>query len=650
LTPGRYKPKRKWIDKEAMKSIKKKKQAWKKYTLCKDEQNYKNYTISRNKATGSCRTAKYKFEKKLALNINQDNKSFWSYVRSESKTKSSIGDLKDIDGTITSDEARKCEILNSFFASVFTNEDTTTMPTFNERNFSEELSKLEITELQVSNKLKSLDPSKSPGIDAIHPKILKECHEELAKPISTLFNKSLASGQLPNMWKLAQVTALFKKGDKKASSNYRPVSLTVVLCKILESFIRDSIVKHMERNNLFIENQHGFRSKRSCVTQLLEVIEEWTDILDRGGNIDCIYLDFAKAFDTVPHQRLLLKLNAYGVRGKIHEWISNFLNERKQQVRLGNSCSQWMDVKSGIPQGSVLGPILFLVFINDLPDVVCNITKLFADDTKIYKEISSENDAKSLQTDINSLEKWSERWQIKFNASKCKCMHLGKGNPEYCYKMGSDNATIEKTKEEKDLGVVFDNELRFTTHIQEKVKKANQTLGIIRNTFQCLDKEVFLPLYKTLIRPHLEYAAVIWKPHLKKDILAIENVQRRATKLVSGLSQLPYEQRMKRLGLPTLIYRRDRADMVNLFKIMHQYDVADIPNIKPSSKERTRGHSLKLEKNRIHTRYGAHRFSTRSVNVWNKLPEEAVAASSVNSFKSILNNVWKYKDNKFEVL
>ena len=525
------------------------------------------------------------------------------------------------------------------------------LPTFNDKIFKDELLDLKLTETQVSDKLKNLDPSKSPGIDAIHPKLLKECHQELAKPICKLFNESLASGKLPDMWKLAQVTALFKKGNKKASSNYRPVSLTVVLCKVLESFIRDIIVSHMEQNKLFVDNQHGFRSKRSCATQLLEVIEEWSDILDRGGNIDCIYLDFAKAFDTVPHQRLLLKLNAYGVRGNIHKWISNFLNERKQRVRLGSSCSQWMEVKSGIPQGSVLGPILFLVFINDLPEIVENITKLFADDTKVYKEISSESDILSLQADIDALDEWSETWQIKFNASKCKCMHLGKNNKQHEYSMGKGDSTnkIENTKEEKDLGVLFDNELRFTSHIQEKVKKANQTVGIIRNTFQCLDKEVFLPLYKSLIRPHLEYAAIIWRPYLKKDILAIENVQRRATKLVTGLREMPYQERLKKLGLPTLNYRRDRADMVNLYKMIHKYDEVDIPNIKLSNKGRTRGHSYKLEKNRVESRYGAHRFSIRCVNPWNNLPEEAVSASSVNNFKSVLNNVWKHKDNKFEV-
>jgi len=495
----------------------------------------------------------------------------------------------------------------------------------------------------------NLNPTKSPGLDCVHPRVLKECHEELAYPISVLFNLSIQAGKLPDLWKLAQVTPLFKKGDKKDSSNYRPVSLTIVLCKVLESFFRDAILDHMNRNKLFCDNQHGFRPQRSCVTQLLEVIEEWTDILDRGGNIDCIYLDFAKAFDTVPHQRLLRKIYAYGIKGNTYSWISNFLSNRKQQVRLGNSNSSWMDVKSGIPQGSVLGPILFLLFINDMPRVVNSVIKLFADDTKIYREISSEDDCKALQTDLDSLAAWSDSWQLRFNPSKCKCMHLGKCNPNVTYHISdnSEDIVVDSVASEKDLGVLFDNDLKFSPHIQQKVKKANQTLGMVKRAFDCLDKEVFIPIYKSLIRPHIEYASVIWKPYLKKDIIAIESVQRRATKIVTGLKDLTYEERLRQLGLPTLAYRRDRADMISLFKIMNNYDNVVIDTIKVAEPSSTRGHNLKLQKSRFSTRYGQHRFSTRVCNPWNSLTQGAVTASSVNSFKDNINQLWKHKSNKF---
>lgn len=639
--------KKPWVNKAAMDAIGKKRRDWKKYQMCKNDSNYQKYAASRNKATREVRSAKRYFEKQLALNINTDNKSFWNYVRSQSKTKSTIGDLIDSEGVLINDDEKKCEILNNFFASVFTHENTANIPNFIDRIYQEPLKDLEFTVEQVSKKLQSLNPSKAPGIDSIHPRVLKECHAELSRVLVTLFNKSINDSILPDPWKLAQVTPLFKKGEKKQSSNYRPVSLTVVLCKVLESLIRDSLMNHMDTNNLFNISQHGFRSQRSCVTQLLEIMEEWSEILDKGGKVDCIYLDFAKAFDTVPHQRLLIKLKAYGIQGQVLDWIENFLSDRKQQVRIGSSVSSWKDVLSGIPQGSVLGPILFLIYINDLPSAVNNITKLFADDTKLYREVVSRSDEENLQSDLDSLAEWSNKWQLRFNASKCKCIHYGKNCSNYVYTMcGQD---IENVCTEKDLGVTFDQELRFSVHIQQKVKKANQILGMIRNTFQCLDKEVFLPLYKSLIRPHLEYASVIWKPNLKKDIISIENVQRRATKMVSGLKEFSYEERLKTLGLPTLYYRRDRSDMIQLFKIMHKYDVINTSNIDVAESGITRGHSLKLNKSRVLTRYGTQRFSTRVVNPWNSLKEEAVTAQSVNSFKSALNEAWKGRDSKFSV-
>ena len=260
---------------------------------------------------------------------------------------------------------------------------------------------LNITEENVSLKLKSLNPNKSPGPDKLYPKLLKELHQELSIPFTYLFKLSIKEGLLPQDWKDAEVTPIYKKGLKTDPGNYRPVSLTSIVCKILESFIRDTIQIHMEQHKLYSTCQHGFRRKKSCTSQLLEVMEDFTHFMDKKQSFDVIYLDFKKAFDSVPHERLLVKLEGYGISGNLLKWIRSFLENRTQRVKIGNEFSERSKVTSGIPQGSILGPILFTIFINDLPEAIKSICKIFADDTKIYN--TSDNHT-ILQQDFDYME------------------------------------------------------------------------------------------------------------------------------------------------------------------------------------------------------------------------------------------------------
>jgi hypothetical protein len=295
-----------------------------------------------------------------------------------------------------------------------------------------------------------------------------------------LYKRSISEHKLPQTWKNANITAIFKKGSRKQAGNYRPVSLTSILCKTLESIVRDGIMEHMNDNKLFTQHQYGFRRGRSCVTQLLEIMDHWTDLLDEGKNIDVIYLDFQKAFDTVPHMRLLKKMEAYGICGEVLAWVKGFLETRNQRVVLGKDVSDWKSVKSGVPQGNVLGPVLFLIFINDLPTVVKCFVKLFADDTKSYTVVRNECDRQQLQRDLDSLCQWSNTWLLKFNAAKCKVMHIGRTNPNLDYFMTdqttSNTSKINVVSEEKDLGVTFDPSLKFSKHIANCAAKANKVL------------------------------------------------------------------------------------------------------------------------------------------------------------------------------
>ena len=319
--------------------------------------------------------------------------------------------------------------------------------------------------------------------------------------------------------------------------------------------------------------QHGFRQKRSCITQLLNVIEDFTRMIDDGKSIDVIYLDFRKAFDSVPHERLFRKIKSYGITGNLYNWIRCFLSDRKQRVIVNGEMSAFRNVISGVPQGSVLGPLLFILFVNDLPDTITSTCKLFADDTKIYKDSKQHL---IIQEDINSLFQWSKKWQLEFNVDKCKVLHIGKYNP--CHIYYTDNSYSESltvSNSERDLGVVFDSFLNFDLHINGCISRANRVLGIIHRSFSYLDKRMFIPLYKTIIRPILEYGNSIWSPLYKRQSISIENVQRRATRTLYGLKYLSYEQRLVLLDLPSLKYRRLRGDLIQLYKIVHNVNDLD---------------------------------------------------------------------------
>ena len=279
-------------------------------------------------------------------------------------------------------------------------------------------------------------------------------------------------------------------------------------------------------------------------------MDDLTQFIENSHNIDVIYLDFRKAFDTVPHQRLLNKLSAYGINGPLLKWISCFLLNRFQKDRVGEEYSKITPVGSGIPQGSVLGPLLFIIFINDLPENLECCCKIFADDTKLYGKTE---DHRSLQRDIFKLLDWSNTWQLHFNTSKCKVLHIGKKNEGYKYYVSEQSSDVlEITENEKDIGVTFSTKLDFDLHINNIVNKANQMTGLIKRSFTYIDKDVFLTLYKSIVRPHLEYANVVWHPLYNRQLQSIEKVQRRATKIVKEIKNMSYSDRLKSLKLPSI--------------------------------------------------------------------------------------------------
>ena len=623
----------KWMTKDTDQAIKDKHRAYNKYRKNKTEINLESYKKAKNHATQTARNARVNFETRIANNVKDNPKEFWAYIKHQTSSAKGLAPLLKEDGSLALDAQDKAELLNDFFASVFTSEDTDNIPVPDPRQVESFLTDIKFTEENILQVIKDMKSGSSAGPDEIHPRVIKETSQAIVTPLCIIFNKSIEEGQIPRAWKDAIIVPIFKKGKRSSPGNYRPVSLTSVCCKLMERIVRKSIHDHINVNKLFASQQHGFRSGRSCNTQLLTVTETWTQWHDSHTPFDCVYLDYRKAFDSVPHARLLSKVNALGIKGKVYEWIEAFLSERRQRVRVEGSLSGWERVTSGIPQGSCLGPTLFLIFIDDLPGTVDSPTSLFADDTKVYRQVDSEPDRLQLQADLDALDAWSKKWQLPFNESKCKVIHYGSNNPKANFTLGGK--TISEDSQESDLGVLFDPSLSFSAHHVRTTAKANSRLGLIKRSFRNPEPKTFVQLYKALVRPTIEYCSTVTNPVHKKDQDKIERVQRRATKLVQGLEDHTYDDRLKELRLDSLSVRRSRADLLQTYRIIHKVDnIEEDLFFQRAPSNRTRNNGFKLFKHHCSTKVRGHSFSQRTIDQWNELPASVVAAPSLNHFKS----------------
>jgi len=599
-----------WMNGRVKKHLNKKNKLFKKYLKHKSIANYNNYVSIRNATKYCIKDAVALLEKNVANGSKTKNpKLFWKYVNTKLKRKTGLSNLIKTNGEMTNNDYEKAEALNEYFSSVFVDENMSNIPTFTARNECNEINEFDISETCILSKLLQLNVAKSMGPDNLHPHFLKNIAKEISLPLSVIFNKSLHERDIPNDWRVANVTAIYKNGNRNNVKNYRPISLTCILCKLFESIIKDSIMDYLKKHGMLSDCQHGFRHKRSCDTQLLEVMEDFTKLIDNKETIDVIYLDFCKAFDSVPHERLFVKLGAYGIGGNLLGWIKSFLKSRSQRVTVGNHSSSFRCVKSGVPQGSVLGPLLFILYVNDLPDAIHSNCKLFADDTKIY---SASVNFQTIQNDVYSLFRWSDKWQLDFNKAKCKVMHIGKNNPMHSYYINLNNSeTLSDVETEKDVGIVFDRFLNFDMHILAIVNKTTNSL---------------------------EYGNCIWSPIFKRQSIIIENVQRRATKRLSGFENIPYVERLNRLKLPTLKYRRRRGDLILLYKLVHGLHDIDYEHFfEYSPITFTRGDKFKIFMQRCSTNIRQNSFIQRTIKTWNELKFETKNSESINCFKNAID-------------
>ena len=377
---------------------------------------------------------------------------------------------------------------------------------------------------------------KASGPDEISGKLLKTVGSEISEIYTFLFQTSLNQGKIPNDWKRAKIMPIFKKGDKSKPENYRPISLTSISCKLLEHIIYSNIINHLEKHKVLNDIQHGFRHRRSCESQLISVTNDFSNCLNNRSQIDSILLDFSKAFDKVDHKGLLMKLKHYGISGNLLEWIRSFLLNRQQTVLVDGKESKELSVLSGVPQGTVLGPLFFLIYINDINENLTPGTnlRLFADDSFLYREIRTTNDCRILQKDLNSLQNWELKWKMEFRPSKCQFLRITNKKRPIKSDYNIHQTKVIETDNSKYLGVIIDSKLNWKEQIKAVCKKSNAVLAFLKRNLLNSPRYIKECAFKALVKPILEYGGCVWDPHLKVQVEELERVHKNAARYVTN--------------------------------------------------------------------------------------------------------------------
>lgn len=598
------------------------------------EVSLENFKAACNRVQSVVQSESSRYEGSLLTDPNI--RKFYAYVNGRLRTSHCHSVI--LEGGEPVSDVRRAELFSNQFNSVFIT-DNGIPNVLQQRDFNSMLADVIFTEVNVTKAIRNLSCKTSSGDDGLPSIFFKKCCAALVQPLKLIMQCSFETCEVPEVWRSAVVVPIYKsKGDRSDVSNYRPISLTSVACRVMESILKSYLVDHLISNNLISPAQHGFMTSRSTVTNMLHCINEWSSHVDQRGSVDVLYIDIAKAFDTVSHEKLMYKLEKYGISGKFLSWIGAFLRDRTQRVKTGEQYSEYSRVSSGVPQGSVLGPILFLVYINDLTDVLrsCSVS-IFADDSKIYFKADNEEDVYRMQSDIDRVLLWCDRWQLSIAVTKCNILHIGRANRKNVFSMGE--TVIPSVGAVRDLGITVTENLSFTLHISNISKAAFARSNLLLRSFISREQTLLLKAFITYVRPLLEYGTPVWSPYLIGDIVKLERVQRSFTRQLAGMEGLDYAERLERLGLESLELRRIRFDLVEAFKIIKGYSVlrfADFFEFKAG--DRTRGHRFQLRLKsvpRLESR--KHFFANRVVSIWNGLPSAAVEAANVGQFKSLLS-------------
>jgi hypothetical protein len=588
------------------------------------------------------------------------SKKFYGYINRQLRTKRTIPPLVNHKvNQLCFEDAEKAALLNDQFHDVFTQDDGKmpfVYPVTNcfMDNFTIDSSDI----LQAISKLKGKICRTPENIPSY---MIKKIGRSILRPLLILFNNSLYTGKIPKQWKISYIVPVYKKGNRNLPKNYRPISLTSGFSRLFEIIIHQKILSYLLTNSLLSPSQHGFLPERSACSQLLSCIHEWLWAFVNGKTVDVLYMDIAKAFDSVSHTKLICVLQSFGICHNVVAWIEEFLSNRQQHVCIGRSVSPGLQVLSGVPQGGVIGPLLFVIYMDGMCkhlDLVQNNVKLklFADDAKIYGQ-----DHDHLQMALNNVSMWTSNRQLCLASEKCFVLSISKTKPNLFdqdssisdYSIGTSQIVAKQLI--TDLGVVISDNLTWRHHIDKIYKKASYRSYQISKCLRTNNIWTLIKLFTTYVRPILESNTSVWSPFDKGNIKRIESIQQSYTRMAfrrCGISFTSYGDRLRKVNLKSLEERRLVFDLVLVYKIVYGLSDLNFTDyfISNNSNYSLRRHPLQIKciKNNSNQQW-QNSFFYRVVKIWNSLPEDVVRTESISSFKSKLTTVFLSRFTKLNV-
>ena len=638
-----------WLTTHIKKFLRKKKRLYDKYKKSNNINHFETYKQFKNLVTREIRKSKKEVLNKLTESLaspNTKQNGWWKTLKHFIKP-----DQTDVipplnkNGQIYTEEKEKANILNNFFTEQTLLDDSqATLPQTVE-NTTYKLDSIIVTPEEVRDTLKSLPIGKAAGPDLINNRLLKTLAQPLALPLSDLFKLSLSSGSVPNIWKEANVSQFHKKNDPSDVSNYRPISLLSTVSKVLEKIVHKYLFNFFRDKNVITAFQSGFVPGDSTVNQLIDIYNTFCKALDEDKEICAIFCDISKAFDRVWHKGLLFKLKSAGVSGSLLTWFSDYLNDRKQRVVLPGASSSWTSVKAGVPQGSILGPLLFLLYINDIVEDINSSIRLFADDTSLYIIVDDPiHAAEQLNLDLAKIHHLADKWLVTFNPGKSESILLSrKHNKPYHPPVLLNQTQITEVNSHKHLGIIFSNDCTWHEHLELVKSKAWKRINIMRKLKFQLDRKSLQTIYFSFIRPLLEYADVVWNNCTQYESNELDKIQHEAARIVTGATKLAsIDSLHTETGWETLGSRRKNHKLTMFYKMKNglcpDYLVSLVPATVGSASTYPLRNSSDLQTLHTNSRLYYTSFLPSAVRDWNELPEQTRNSPSLNIFKNSLKS------------